>query len=133
MRERKFEIPSHDFGLDAACPATESVISSAADFSTPHPLGALAIASRIRLANPRLEHARKVLLEGARVVGRDVAHALDRGLSQALAEYRGSRQSGDLEATTAELRTKLEQCEETIRTTSDRLVTLMRGRRLRGG
>ena len=95
------------------------------DSPPPHPLSVLALASSIRLDDPRLEHERVVMLEVAIVAGREAARAFDRWLSQALAEYRGSRTTWDLEATTAELRLARDRFDETLRETADRLITLI--------
>jgi hypothetical protein len=59
------------------------------------------------------------------MAGRDVARVHDRWLSQSLAEYRGSRSAWDLEATTVELRLKLDQYDQTLRETADRLIALI--------
>ena len=101
--------------------------TSWADESRPHPLAILALASSIRLDDPREEHERAVMLEIAIMAGRDAARALDRWLSQSLAEYRGSRSTWDLEATTAELRVKLDQFDEILRDTARRLIALIPG------
>ena len=93
----------------------------------PHPLAILALASSIRLDDPRQEHERVVMLEIAIIAGREAGRALDRWLSQSLAEYRGSRTAWDLEATTAELRLKLDQFDEIVRDTADRLIALIPG------
>jgi hypothetical protein len=98
------------------CAAEESI--------RPHPLSILALASSIRLDDPKLEQERVVMLEVAIVAGRDAAHALDRWLSQSLTEYRGSRSAWDLKATTVEMRMKLRRFEETVRDSADRLVVL---------
>ena len=90
-----------------------------------HPLSILAMASSIRLDDPRLEHERVVMLEIAIVAGREASRALDRWLSQSLAEYRGSRSAWDLEATTAELRGTLDRYDRTLRETAERLVGLI--------
>ena len=90
-----------------------------------HPLSILAMASSIRLDDPRLEHERVVMLEVAIVAGREASRALDRWLSQSLAEYRGSRSAWDLEATTAELRGTLDRYDRTLRETAERLVGLI--------
>ena len=92
-----------------------------------HPLSILALASSIRLDDPRQEHERVVMLEVAIVAGREAGRAFDRWLSQALAEYRGSRTTWDLEATTAELRLELDQFDEILRDTADRLMALIPG------
>jgi hypothetical protein len=65
------------------------------------------------------------MLEVAIIAGREAARAFDRWLSQALAEYRGSRTAWDLEATTAELRLELDRFDETLRATADRLTALI--------
>jgi hypothetical protein len=67
------------------------------------------------------------MLEVAIIAGREAARAFDRWLSQALAEYRGSRTAWDLEATTTELRRELDQFEEVLRETADRLTVLIPG------
>ena len=90
-----------------------------------HPLSVLAVASSVRLDDPRREHERVVMIEVAIAAGRDAARALDRWLSQSLAEYRGSRTSWDLEATTTELRLKLARYDHTLDTTAKRLVELI--------
>jgi hypothetical protein len=92
---------------------------------TLHPLSILAIASGIRLDDPRLERERVVMLEVAIIAGKEAARALDRWLSQSLAEYRGSRSAWDLEATTLELRIKLDQYDATLRETADHLLALI--------
>jgi hypothetical protein len=90
-----------------------------------HPLTVLRVASSLRLEDPRREHERVVMIEVAIVAGREAARTLDRWLSQSLAEYRGSRTSWDLEATTAELRLKLARFDHTLHTTAKRLLTLV--------
>ena len=92
-----------------------------------NPLSILALASSIRLDDPKQEHERVVMLEVAIMAGREAARALDRWLSQSLAEYRGSRTAWDLKATTAELRLKLNQFDEILGDTADRLVALIPG------
>jgi hypothetical protein len=67
------------------------------------------------------------MLEVAIIAGREAARAFDRWLSQALAEYRGSRTTCDLKATTAELRLGLDQFDEILRDTADRLLALIPG------
>jgi len=93
----------------------------------PHPLSTLAIAASIRLDDPRDERERVVILEVAIMAGRDAARALDRWLSQSIAEYRGSRTAWDLEATSAELHIKLDQFDQILRDTADRLNGLVPG------
>ena len=90
-----------------------------------HPLSILAMASSIRLDDPRLEHERVVMLGVAIVAGREASKALDRWLSQSMAEYRGSRSAWDLEATTAELRSTLDRYDQTLRETAERLIGLI--------
>jgi hypothetical protein len=90
-----------------------------------HPLTVLRMASSLRLEDPRREHERVVMIEVAIVAGREAARTLDRWLSQSLAEYRGSRTSWDLEATTAELRLKLARFDHTLHTTAKRLLALV--------
>ena len=68
-----------------------------------------------------------VMLEVAIIAGREAARALDRWLSQSLAEYRGSRTTWDLTATTADLRLELDQFETILRETADRLTALIPG------
>ena len=97
------------------------------DSLPPHPLSILALASGIRLDDPRQEHERVVMLEVAIIAGREAARALDRWLSQSLAEYRGSRTAWDLKATTAELRLELDQFDTILRETADRLAVLIPG------
>ena len=92
-----------------------------------HPLSILALAASIRLEDPRGEHERVVMLEVAIIAGREAARTLDRWLSQSLAEYRGSRTTWDLTATTAELRVELDQFEKILRDTADRLIALIPG------
>lgn len=92
-----------------------------------HPLSILALAASIRLDDPRQEHERVVMLEVAIMAGREAARALDRWLSQSLAEYRGSRTTWDLAATTADLRLELDQFEKILRETTDRLTALVPG------
>ena len=92
---------------------------------TPHPLMILGLATSVRLDDPRREHERVVMLEVALVAGREAARALDRWLSQALTKYRGSRSSWDLEATTTELRMKLDQFEVILRDSAERLIALI--------
>ena len=98
-----------------------------AESLSPHPLSIVALASSIRLDDPRNEHERVVMLEVAILAGREAARELDRWLSQTLAEYRGSRTAWDLEATTADLRLKLDQFDEILRDTADRLIALVPG------
>lgn len=93
----------------------------------PHPLSTLAIAASIRLDDPRDERERVVILEVAIMAGRDAARALDRWLSQSIAECRGSRTAWDLEATTAELRLKLDQFDQILRDNADSLIKLIPG------
>jgi hypothetical protein len=93
--------------------------------TTPHPLSILAIASGVRLDDPRLEQERVVMLEVAIIAGREAAHALDKWLSQSLAEYRGSRSAWDLETTTDELRVRLDHYDRTLHETADRLMSLI--------
>jgi hypothetical protein len=93
----------------------------------PHPLSILALASSIRLDDARQEHERVVLVQVGIMAGREAARVLDRWLSQSLAEYRGSRSRWDLEATTAELRVKLDQFEEILRDNAERLMALIPG------
>jgi len=93
----------------------------------PHPLTILGLATSVRLDDPRAEHERVVMLEIAIVVGREATRALDRWMSRALTEYRGSRSAWDLEATTAELRIKLDEFDRVLRETADRLVALIPG------
>jgi hypothetical protein len=92
-----------------------------------HPLSVLAIASSTRLDDPRRERERLVLVEVAILAAREMASALERWLSETLAEYRGSHSAWDLEATTAELHVKLDRYEQTFRETADRLVALIPG------
>ena len=92
-----------------------------------HPLSILALAASIRLDDPRQEHERVVMLEVAIMAGRDASRALDRWLSQSLAEYRGSRTTWDLTATTADLRLELDRFEKILRETADRLTALIPG------
>jgi len=93
----------------------------------PHPLSILALASSIRLDDPRQEHERVVMLEVAIIAGRDAARTLDRWLSQSLAEYRGSRTAWDLRATTTELRLEFARFDEILGNTADRLLALIPG------
>jgi hypothetical protein len=65
------------------------------------------------------------MLEVAIIAGREAARTFNRWLSQALAEYRGSRTAWDLEATTAELRLELERFDVIMRETADRLTALI--------
>jgi hypothetical protein len=108
---------------------TDTPISIRADDDhvLPHALSILALASSIRLDDPRQERERVVYLEVAIMAGRDAARTLDRWLLQSLAEYRGSRSKWDLEATTAELRVKLDQFDAILRDTADRLIALIPG------
>ena len=92
-----------------------------------HPLSILALASSIRLDDPRQEHERVVMLEVAIMAGREAARTLDRWLSQSLAEYRGSRTAWDLKATTAELRLQFARFDEILSDTADRLRALVPG------
>ena len=110
---RRASTPTSTRSDDASCP--------------PHPLSTLALAASIRLDDPRQEQERVVMLGIAIVAGREAARTLDRWLSQALAEYRGSRTAWDLEATTAELRLRLDRFDEILRDTADRLMSLIPG------
>ena len=92
-----------------------------------HPLSILARAASVRLDDPRDEHERVVMLEVAIIAGREAARTLDRWLSQSLAEYRGSRTTWDLTATTAQLRLELDQFEKLLRETAQRLMALIPG------
>jgi hypothetical protein len=65
------------------------------------------------------------MLEVAIIAGREAARTFNRWLSQALAEYRGSRTAWDLEATTAELRLELDRFDVIMRETADRLTALI--------
>ena len=93
----------------------------------PHPLSILAVASSIRLDDPRQEHERVVMLEVAIIAGQEAERALDQWLSQTLAEYRGSRTAWDLKATTVELRLEFARFDEILGTTADRLLALIPG------
>ena len=90
-------------------------------------LSILAHAASIRLDDPRDEQERVVAIEVAIIAGRAAAHALDRWLTQSLAEYRGSQSAWDLEATTAELRLELDQFDTVMRDMSGRLTALIPG------
>jgi len=90
-----------------------------------HPLSVLALAAGVRLDDPRQEHERVVMLEVAIIAGREAARTFNRWLSQALAEYRGSRTAWDLEATTTELRLELDRFDAIMRETADRLTALI--------
>jgi hypothetical protein len=92
-----------------------------------HPLSILARATSVRLDDPLREHERVVMVEVVNVAGREAARALDRWLSQSLSECRGSRSAWDLEATTAELRIKLDQFEVVLSETAERLMALVPG------
>jgi len=111
----------------AADPIAPPSLQNDAPSSTLHPLFILAISSSARLDDPGLEGERVALVEAAIVAGREGAHALARWLSQSLAEYRGSHSAWDLEATSADLRTKLERYEQTLREIAGRLVELIPG------
>jgi hypothetical protein len=115
-------------GLRNSRPSDTPISTRLADESLPpHPLSILALASSVRLDDPREEHERVVMLEIAIVAGREAARALDRWLSQSLAEYRGSRTAWDLKATTGELRQQLDQFDGILRDTADRLIALIPG------
>ena len=94
---------------------------------SPHPLSILALAASMRLDDPREEHERVVMLEVAIMAGRDAGRALDRWLSQSVAEYRGSRSVWNLNTTTAELRRELDQFDQLLRDTAGRLIALIPG------
>jgi hypothetical protein len=108
--------------------APRTSASLPADQAVPHhPLSTLALATSVRLDDPLQEHERVVMVEVAIVAGREAARALDRWLSQSLTECRGSRSAWDLEATTTELRFKLDQFDVILRETADRLIRLIPG------
>ena len=112
---------------------TAAVASAAEsnDASALHPLAVIALASSLRLDDPRSEDERIALLGTAIDAGREAARALDTWVTQSMAEYRGSRSAWDLQSTSARLRAALSRYDATMRETCERLRVLIPG--LAGG
>jgi hypothetical protein len=84
-------------------------------------LSTLAAASAARLADPRLELERTVLIATVLDAGREAERAMHAWLSQTLSEYRGSHSAWDLRATSEQLRLALARFEAAVDDTALRL------------
>lgn len=103
---------------DAADAATVLTVNEA--------LGVLALAASSRISDPELERDRVELLADALSAARAASAALHMWAVQFLSEYRGSRTTWDVHATSELLGRTLTEFDATAREVANRLVAILR-------